>query len=137
MLGTAHEETARQTREAGEESELAGGVREAAGLRSEWWEKGQPREGDGRVMGVDFRPQASPTRPSCPYARMRSPSPTWSRELPLLSRCCSTDCSNARAATRLKKAFTFSPVSPRNSCDPVYPYPQPQSIWVGAGGYEG
>lgn len=35
MLGMAHEETSRQTREAREESELAGGVREAAGLRSE------------------------------------------------------------------------------------------------------
>lgn len=87
---------------------------------------------------MDFRSQAYfPPRPRCLYARMRSPSPTWSRELLLLSRCCSTDCSNARAATRLKKAFTFSPVSPQNSCDPVHPYPQLQSIWTAASGYEG
>lgn len=88
------------------------------------------------MVDMDFRPQGcSPALTQGLYVRMRSPSPTWSQELLLLSRSCSTDCSNARAATRLKKAFTFSPVGPQNSYEPfcLCPYLQMhlgESQWV-------
>lgn len=71
------------------------------------------------------------------YARMRSPLPTWSRALLLLSRSRSTDCSNARAATRLKKAFTFSPGGHGTAVALSTAALTRRCIWVGAGAYEG
>lgn len=71
------------------------------------------------------------------YARMRSPLPTWSRALLLLSRSRSTDCSNARAATRLKKAFTFSPGGHGTAVAPSTAALTRRCIWVGVGAYEG
>lgn len=82
------------------------------------------------VLGCKPAPQP---RPCGLYARMRSPSPTWSWAPLLLSKSCRTDCSNARAATRLKNAFTFSPGGPRDSPDPIASALTRRRIWEPAG----
>ena len=60
--------------------------------------------------------------PGALHVRMRSPPPTCSGALFLRSKSCSTERSKARAATRLKNAFTFSPAD-TDSHDPHLPAP--------------
>lgn len=88
----------------------AGGVMEATGLRYDNSSE-VPEDSKGGKLGMGGVVPTlllSPTQPSL-YVRIRSPSPTWDWLLGLFSRSWSTDCSNARAATRLKNAVTFSP----------------------------
>lgn len=74
------------------------------GPRQAW----QTVESQQRVVDADVGPESLPS-PGALHLRMTSPPPTCSGLLLLRSKSCSTERSKARAATRLKNAFTFSP----------------------------
>lgn len=69
---------------------------------------GQTVESQQRLVDADVGREPLPG-PGAVHVRMRSPPPTCSGALLLSSKSFSTERSKARAATRLKNAFTFSP----------------------------
>ena len=88
--------------------------------RSAGWEG--PRQAGWTVEPLQREVDADVGREPLPgpgalHVRMRSPPPTCSGALLLRSKSCSTDRSKARAATRVKNAFTFSPAG-TDSQDP-------------------